>query len=54
MPRRKIVEKRKVTADPRFNSVLVSKFTNGIMECGKNLMYSIGIQILIYYFRIIG
>lgn len=35
MPRRKIVEKRKVPADPRFNSVLVSKFTNGIMECGK-------------------
>ncbi|MBU0943832.1 MAG: 30S ribosomal protein S7 [Proteobacteria bacterium] len=35
MPRRKIVEKRQVTPDPRFNSVLVSKFTNGIMECGK-------------------
>ena len=35
MPRRKIVEKRKVAADPRFNSVLVSKFTNGIMQCGK-------------------
>ncbi|MBU1137932.1 MAG: 30S ribosomal protein S7 [Proteobacteria bacterium] len=35
MPRRKIVEKRQVAPDPRFNSVLVSKFTNGIMECGK-------------------
>ncbi len=35
MPRRKIIEKRKVDPDPRFNSVLVSKFTNGIMECGK-------------------
>jgi small subunit ribosomal protein S7 len=35
MPRRKVVEKRQVTPDPRFNSVLVSKFTNGIMECGK-------------------
>ncbi|HID69004.1 MAG TPA: 30S ribosomal protein S7 [Desulfobacterales bacterium] len=35
MPRRKIVEKRKVHPDPRFNSVLVSKFTNGIMQCGK-------------------
>ncbi len=35
MPRRKIVEKRKIEADPRFNSVLVSKFTNGIMDCGK-------------------
>ncbi len=35
MPRRKIVEKRKVDPDPRFNSVLVAKFTNGIMEQGK-------------------
>jgi small subunit ribosomal protein S7 len=35
MPRRKIIEKRKVNPDPRFNSVLVSKFTNGIMDCGK-------------------
>ncbi|MEN8199794.1 MAG: 30S ribosomal protein S7 [Thermodesulfobacteriota bacterium] len=35
MPRRQIVEKRKVSPDPRYNSVLVSKFTNGIMECGK-------------------
>jgi len=35
MPRRKIVEKRQVAADPRYNSVLVTKFTNGIMERGK-------------------
>lgn len=35
MPRRKVIEKRQVMPDPRFNSVLVSKFTNGIMECGK-------------------
>lgn len=35
MPRRKIVEKRQVEPDPRFNSVLISKFTNGIMERGK-------------------
>ncbi len=35
MPRRKIVEKRQVTPDPRFNSVLVAKFTNGIMQRGK-------------------
>ncbi len=35
MPRRKIVEKRKIDPDPRYNSVLVSKFTNGIMERGK-------------------
>lgn len=35
MPRRKIVEKRQVDPDPRYNSVLISKFTNGIMERGK-------------------
>ena len=35
MPRRKITEKRATDPDPRFNSVLVSKFTNGIMERGK-------------------
>ena len=35
MPRRKIVEKRQIDPDPRYNSVLVSKFTNGIMERGK-------------------
>lgn len=35
MPRRKVIEKRKISADPRFNSVLVAKFTNGIMERGK-------------------
>ena len=35
MPRRKITERRTIDPDPRFNSVLVSKFTNGIMERGK-------------------
>ena len=35
MPRRKITEKRTLDPDPRFNRVLVSKFTNGIMERGK-------------------
>ncbi len=35
MPRRKITEKRTVDPDPRYNSVLVSKFTHGIMERGK-------------------
>ena len=35
MPRRKITEKRATDPDPRYNSVLVSKFTNGIMERGK-------------------
>ena len=35
MPRRKITEKRTINPDPRFNSILVTKFTNGIMETGK-------------------
>ena len=35
MSRRRIVEKRPVDADPRFSSVLVTKFTNGLMERGK-------------------
>ena len=35
MPRKKLLDKRPVAADPRFNSVLVSKFTNGLMEDGK-------------------
>jgi len=35
MPRRKLVAKRQIMPDPRFNSVLVSKFINGLMERGK-------------------
>ncbi len=35
MARRRIIEKRPISPDPRFNSVLVSKFTNGLMERGK-------------------
>lgn len=35
MPRRKLVAKRQMTPDPRFNSLLVSKFINGLMERGK-------------------
>jgi len=35
MPRRKITERRTISPDPRYNSVLVSKFTHGIMERGK-------------------
>ena len=35
MPRRKITEKRTIEPDPRYNNVLVSKFTQGIMERGK-------------------
>ncbi len=35
MPRKKLLDKRPVAPDPRFNSVLVSKFTNGLMLNGK-------------------
>jgi len=35
MSRRRTIEKRPVDPDPRYNSVLVSKFTNGLMERGK-------------------
>ena len=35
MPRRKLVAKRPVTPDTRYNSPLVSKFINGLMSRGK-------------------
>ncbi|MBT8334132.1 MAG: 30S ribosomal protein S7 [Desulfobacterales bacterium] len=35
MSRRKVAEKRPTEPDMRYNSVLVSKFTNGLMERGK-------------------
>ena len=35
MPRKKLLDKRPVAADPRYNSVLVAKFTNGLMQDGK-------------------
>jgi small subunit ribosomal protein S7 len=35
MSRRRTIEKRTIDPDPRFNSVLVSKFTNNLMERGK-------------------
>jgi len=35
MPRKKLLDKRPVAPDPKFNSVLVSKFTNGLMNDGK-------------------
>ena len=35
MPRKKLLDKRPVAPDPRFNSVLVAKFTNGLMVAGK-------------------
>ena len=35
MPRRKLVAKRPITPDPRYNSPLVAKFINGLMQRGK-------------------
>lgn len=35
MPRRKLVAKRPVDPDPQFNSILVTKFINGLMQQGK-------------------
>jgi small subunit ribosomal protein S7 len=35
MPRKKLLDKRPVAPDPKFNSVLVAKFTNGLMSDGK-------------------
>lgn len=35
MSRRKIIDKRPVDPDPRYNSVLVTKFVNGLMSNGK-------------------
>lgn len=35
MPRGKSVPKRKVMPDPKYNSVLVSKFVNFVMDSGK-------------------
>ena len=35
MPRRREVPKRVISPDPKYNSVLVSKFINGLMRKGK-------------------
>ena len=35
MPRKKILDKWPVAPEPRYNSVLVAKFTNGLMSEGK-------------------
>lgn len=35
MPRRRVAEKREVLPDPIYNSVVVTKFINGIMWAGK-------------------
>lgn len=38
MPRKKLQNKRTVAADPKYNSVLVSRFTNGLMSDGKKTL----------------
>ena len=35
MPRRRVVEKREILPDPKYNSKIVSKFMSAIMESGK-------------------
>jgi small subunit ribosomal protein S7 len=35
MPRRKVVKKREIAPDPVYNDVLVAKFINCMMRCGK-------------------
>ncbi len=35
MPRKKIQSRRSIEADPKYNSMLVSRFTNGLMKDGK-------------------
>ncbi len=35
MPRRRVAEKREVLPDPIYNSVIVTKFINGLMLTGK-------------------
>jgi small subunit ribosomal protein S7 len=35
MPRRRVVEKKDILPDPKYNSKIVSKFINALMESGK-------------------
>ncbi len=35
MPRKRVVEKREIIPDPKYKSVLVSKFVNSLMKDGK-------------------
>ena len=35
MPRRRVVAKREILADPKFGSQLLAKFMNHVMESGK-------------------
>ena len=40
MPRKKLVEKKPLAPDPRYKSVLVTKFTNCLMLDGKKSLAS--------------
>ena len=51
MPRRKLIEKRPVPADSKYNSVLVSKFINGLMLDGKR---SVAQRIIYEAFEVIA
>ncbi|MEF3168119.1 MAG: 30S ribosomal protein S7 [Deltaproteobacteria bacterium] len=51
MPRRRVVSKRKIAADPKYGSVLVSKFTNCLMKKGKK---SVARSILYDSLEIVG
>ncbi|WP_417909811.1 30S ribosomal protein S7 [Candidatus Electronema sp. PJ] len=35
MPRKRVQNRREIEADPKYNSILVSRFTNGLMKDGK-------------------
>lgn len=35
MPRKKVQNRRSIEADPKYNSMLVARFTNGLMKDGK-------------------
>jgi len=35
MPRRKRVVAREILPDPKYNSIVITKFINGLMSCGK-------------------
>ena len=50
MPRKRVVAKRKIIADPNYKSVLVAKFINNLMKKGKK---SIAQSILYGSFNII-
>ncbi len=51
MPRRRVVTKRKILADPKYNSVLVARFVNNLLKRGKK---SVAESILYGAFDIIG